>query len=401
MWAYESVFYQIYPLGFCGAPFENDGILEHRLKKVTDWIPHMKKLGVNAVYFSPLFESDTHGYNTRDYRKVDVRLGTNEDLKELCDTLHRNNIRVVLDGVFNHVGRGFAPFQDVLRNREHSPYVNWFYRIAFDGNSNYNDGLWYEGWEGNYDLVKLNLGNEEVVNYLLESVRFWVEEFGIDGLRLDVAYSLDRDFLAALRAFCDGLKPDFPLIGEVLFGDYNLLVNDRMLHSCTNYENYKSLYSAINSENLWELSYSLNRQFGPEQWCIYCGKHLLTFLDNHDVTRIASILKDSDCLPLAWVLLLTEPGIPTVYYGSEWGMTGRKEDGDSALRPCPEAFEWNALTDLIASLIQMRKSDRIWTYGGYRNLAQGNRALTFARELDGRQARVTVDLEKHTWKIEG
>ena len=104
MWAYESVFYQIYPLGFCGAPFENDGRLEHRILKVSDWIPHLKALGVNAVYFSPVFESDTHGYNTRDYGKIDVRLGTNEDFKRVCDELHENGIRVVLDGVFNHVG---------------------------------------------------------------------------------------------------------------------------------------------------------------------------------------------------------------------------------------------------------------------------------------------------------
>ena len=131
MWAYESVFYQIYPMGFCGVPFENDGVQRHEIKRVEDWIPHMQKLGVNAVYFSPVFESDTHGYNTRDYRKIDVRLGTNEDFKEVCDALHVAGIRVVLDGVFNHVGRGFAQFQDVIRNRENSPYVNWFYRIDF------------------------------------------------------------------------------------------------------------------------------------------------------------------------------------------------------------------------------------------------------------------------------
>ena len=129
MWAYESVFYQIYPMGFCGVPFENDGIQRHEIKRVEEWIPHMQKLGVNAVYFSPVFESDTHGYNTRDYRKIDVRLGTNEDFKEVCDALHAAGIRVVLDGVFNHVGRGFAQFQDVIKKRENSPYVNWFYRI--------------------------------------------------------------------------------------------------------------------------------------------------------------------------------------------------------------------------------------------------------------------------------
>ena len=129
---------------------------------------------------------------------MDVRLGTNEDFARVCHMLHENGIRVVLDGVFNHAGRGFGPFLDVLKNRENSPYVDWFYRIAFDGNSNYNDGLWYEGWEGNYDLVKLNLRNPQVADYLLESIRGWVEEFDIDGLRLDVAYSLDEDFVRRL-----------------------------------------------------------------------------------------------------------------------------------------------------------------------------------------------------------
>ena len=222
MWAYESVFYQIYPLGFCGAPFENDGVLEHRLKKVEDWIPHMKKLGVNAVYFSPLFESDTHGYNTRDYQQGGCTArNQRRHAGSFVDALHRNNIRVVLDGVFNHVGRGFWAVSGCsARTGSILPYVNWFYRIAFDGNSNYNDGLWYEGWEGNYDLVKLNLRNEEVVQHIFDSVRFWVEEFDIDGLRLDVAYCLDHDFVRRLRSFCDGLKEDFFLVGEMLHGDY-------------------------------------------------------------------------------------------------------------------------------------------------------------------------------------
>ena len=147
MWAYESVFYQIYPLGFCGAPFENDGQLQHRILKVEEWIPHIKKLECNAVYFSPLFESDTHGYNTRDFQKLDCRLGTNEDFKQVVDKLHAEGIKVVLDGVFNHVGRGFFGFQDVLQNRENSTYKDWF-KIDFWGNSPYNDGLYYEGWEG-------------------------------------------------------------------------------------------------------------------------------------------------------------------------------------------------------------------------------------------------------------
>ena len=149
MWAEKSVFYQIYPLGFCGAPEENDGQVVPRIRKAVDFAPHIKSIGADAVYFCPVFESDGHGYDTRDYRKLDCRLGTNEDFKGVCKVFHENGLRVVLDGVFNHVGRGFWAFQDVLQNRENSPYKDWFF-IDFGGNSNYNDGLCYEGWEGHY-----------------------------------------------------------------------------------------------------------------------------------------------------------------------------------------------------------------------------------------------------------
>ncbi len=272
MWAYESVFYQIYPLGFCGAPYENDGKLAHRILKVKEWIPHIKKLGADAIYFSPVFESDTHGYNTRDYSKIDCRLGTNEDFKEVCEALHKEGVKVVLDGVFNHVGRGFTAFEDVLNNRENSPYKDWFH-IDFNGNSGYNDGLWYEGWEGNYDLVKLNLNNPAVVEHIFSAVKGWVEEFDIDGLRLDVAYCLTPDFLRQLRAFTDGLKEDFFLVGETLHGDYKQWMNPQMLHSVTNYECYKGLFSSFNSMNLFEIVHSLLRQFGPEEWTLYKGQH--------------------------------------------------------------------------------------------------------------------------------
>lgn len=397
MWAYESVFYQIYPLGFCGAPYENDGVLEHRILKVKDWIPHMKKLGINAIYFSPIFESDTHGYNTRDYRRIDVRLGTNEDFKEVCDALHENDIKVVLDGVFNHVGRGFGPFQDVVKNREHSAYINWFYRIALDGNSNYNDGLWYEGWEGNYDLVKLNLKNEEVIRYLLDSVKQWIDEFDIDGLRLDVAYSLDEGFVRRLHDFTAGLKPDFYLLGEMLHGDYNRLMNDAMLHSATNYECYKGLYSSFNSMNMFEIVHSLLRQFGPENWTLYRGKHLLSFVDNHDVTRVASILSNEKHLPLIYAMMYGMPGIPCVYYGSEWGAKAKKEEGDPALRACFERPEWNELSDFISRLNEAKKNSEALNYGAFRSVLLTNRQCIFERKSEHERVLVAINADSEAF----
>lgn len=396
MWAYESVFYQIYPLGFCGAPFENDGNLQSRILKVIDWIPHIGKLGANAIYFSPIFESDTHGYNTRDYQKLDVRLGTNEDFKLVAQKLHEAGIKVVLDGVFNHVGRGFFAFRDVQQNRQNSRYCSWFH-LSFDGNSNYNDGFWYEGWEGNYDLVKLNLQNEEVVQYLLDSVGMWIKEFDIDGIRLDVAYCLDHNFVRRLRSFCDSQKEDFFLVGEMLHGDYNVLVNDQMLHSATNYECYKGLHSSFNSMNMFEINHSLLRQFGPENWTLYKGKHLLSFVDNHDVTRVASILKNEKHLPLIYALMFGMPGIPCVYYGSEWGTKADKSQGDPALRACFEAPEWTSLTDWIAKLAEAKKNSPALNYGDFRSVVLTNKQCIFERKTAEERVLVAINADENAY----
>lgn len=395
MWFEESVFYQIYPLGFCGAPHENDGIPMPRIRKVLDWIGHLKKLHISAVYFSPVFESDRHGYDTRDYCKIDCRLGTNQDFAAVCRALHASGIRVVLDGVFNHVGRGFWAFQDVLKNRESSRYKDWFH-LTFGGNSCYNDGLWYEGWEGHFELVKLNLYNPEVTDYLLGCVKRWVEEFEIDGLRLDVAYCLNEDFMRRLRAFCDRLRPDFLLFGEILFGDYNRIVNDSMLHSCTNYECRKSLYSSLNNQNLFEFAHSLNRQFGGDGYALYRGKHLLSFVDNHDVTRAATILHEKRHLPLLYGMLYAMPGVPCIYYGSEWGTEGDKQNGsDDALRPSFDAPEWNDLTGLIARLGELRSQSPALIRGDYRSILLTNRQFIFERAYGGERILIAVNADGH------
>ena len=397
MWAYESVFYQIYPLGFCGAPFENDGNLEHRILKVLDWIPHMKKLGINAIYFSPVFESDTHGYNTRDYTKIDCRLGTNEDFKKVCDALHEEGIKVVLDGVFNHVGRGFWAFQDVLQNREGSQYVSWFNRIDFGGNSNYNDGLWYEGWEGNYDLVKLNLHNEDVIQHIFHAVEGWINEFDIDGIRLDVAYCLDYGFINRLRGFCDSKKEDFFLLGEVLHGEYGRMLREMNIHSVTNYQCYKGIHSAFNSANMFEIVHSLLRLFENQPWAVAGGAHLLSFADNHDVSRIASIIQDPKCLPLVYAMVFGMPGIPCVYYGSEWGTKADKSQGDPALRVSFEKPEWNELTDFIAALTRAKEGSEALNYGGMRSVVLTNKQCIFERKSEHERVLVAINMDSNDY----
>ena len=391
MWAYEGIFYQIYPIGFCGAPTANDGKTVSRILKLKDWSSYLESLGTSSILLNPIFESDNHGYDTRDYKKIDCRLGTNKDFAEVCKDLHTHNVKIVLDGVFNHVGRGFWAFKDVLEKKWDSPYKDWFC-INFDGNSCYNDGFWYEGWEGHFELVKLNLANPAVVDYLLECVKGWIDEFDIDGLRLDVAYCLDRNFMKRLRSFCQELKPDFALIGEVLFGDYNQIVNDEMLHSCTNYECYKGIYSSFNSMNMFEIAHSLNRQYGPEQWCIYRGKHLMSFVDNHDVTRIASILTNKNHLPLTYGLLLGMPGVPCIYYGSEWGEEGVKApNNDYALRPCFEEPKPNELTEEIKKMIHVRTGSNALCHGSYRNVVLTNHQLIFERRTDDERMLVAIN----------
>ena len=402
MWANESVFYQIYPMGFCDVPYENDGVQRHGILNVIDWIPHIKSLSCNAIYFSPIFESDSHGYNTRDYQKIDVRLGTNEDFKQVCQKLHEAGIKVVLDGVFNHVGRGFFAFQDVLKNRQNSKYVNWFH-ISFEGNSNYNDGLWYEGWEGHFDLVKLNLDNEEVVSYLLNSVKLWLEEFQIDGIRLDVAYMVNRNYMKRLRRFCDDmgkqLGKEIFLIGEMIHGNYAEIVNDEMLHSATNYECYKGLYSSFNCMNMFEINHSLMRQFGENGQGIYKGMQLLSFVDNHDVSRVATILENENHLPLIYALLFGMPGIPCIYYGSEWGAKADKKEGDPALRPCFGEPKVNELTSYIAKLAEVRKNSKALNFGNFKSAFLTNKQCVLERHFENETVWVAINAEENPFTI--
>lgn len=394
-WYESAVFYHIYPIGYFGCPRVNDTTSEptHKLLKLIDDIPHIKELGCNAIYFGPIFESVAHGYDTIDYRTVDRRLGTNDDFKKVCAALHENGIKVVLDGVFNHVGRDFWAFKDVREHKFSSAKKDWFH--LRDGNSCYNDGFYYEGWEGHYELVKLNLYNPDVKGYLKDTITFWKNEFGIDGLRLDVAYCLDENFLKELHGHCKWLSEDFFLLGETLHGDYNRWANDQMLDSVTNYECYKGLFSSFNDMNMFEIAHSINRQFGSENWCIYRGKHLYTFVDNHDVTRVASILKVKEHLPLIYTLMFMMPGIPSVYYGSEFGVEGDKRGGgDDVLRPEFNLEKMKSeglrdMTELIGALADIEKNHPAAAMGDYKQVQLTNRQYAFSRSADG-ETLVTV-----------
>lgn len=400
MWFDESVFYQIYPLGYCGAERENDfGETRHRFGIIEEQIPVIRDLGFRAVLFNPLFESERHGYDTVDFFRVDRRLGTNEEFKALVDRFHEAGIRVVLDGVFNHTGRKFFAFEDVRARRESSAKKNWF-RISFGGNSRYDDGFWYENWEGHDELVKLNLADPEVQGYLLDAVRYWIREFGIDGLRLDVSYLLPEWFFEMLRHTVRELRGDFFLMGEVIhIQNFARNLSPERLDSITNYECYKGLTSAVNADNFFEIQYSLERLFGTYPWCLYTGKNLFSFADNHDVPRAATALKDRRRLPVLYAVLYTMPGIPCVYYGSEYAAEGDKSDFDYKLRPYIGDIDRErmpVLTEEIRRLNGIRGREKALAYGSYEKCVLSNRYMCFRREYAGERIWCAFNISDET-----
>lgn len=402
-WYDNAIIYHIYPLGFCGAPKFNDGgEVVYRLDKVLDWIDHFKELNVDAVYFGPVFESVEHGYDTTDYKTIDRRLGDNNSFRNICNKLHENGIRVILDGVFNHVGRKFPQFVDIQEKGQGSGYCDWFHNLNFGGQSPCGDNFWYEGWNGHYNLVKLNLRNVGVCDHLIDAVNYWIEEFGIDGIRFDAADCVDFDFFKRIRSFCKGKKPDFWLMGEIIHGDYKRWANPEMLDSVTNYECYKGLYSSHNDKNYFEIDYSINRQFGNGG--IYKGINLYTFVDNHDVNRLASTLKNPAHLPLVYTMMYAMPGIPSIYYGSEYGVQGRKENNsDDNLRPCLHLADMErentALYKHIVKLGRIYRAYPALRTGEYHTMIIRNEQVLFSKELGGQTIYVALNLADYEYDL--
>jgi len=394
-WYDDAIFYHIYPLGMTGAPKQNSYEAPvSRLNTLLPWISHIKELGCNGLYIGPLFESVGHGYETTDYKKLDSRLGTNADLTAFVAECHKQDIRVIFDGVFNHTGRDFFAFRDIIKNREASPYKDWYCNVNFFGNNSYNDGFSYENW-GGYDLLaKLNQHNPAVKEYICDVIRFWVSEFDIDGIRLDAADVMDFEYMKALRQVANEVKPDFWLMGEVIHGNYSRWANEDTLHSVTNYMLHKALYSAHNDHNYFEIAHTIkyvNDMTGDRL-------KLYTFADNHDVERIYTKLTNKAHFFPVHVMLYTLPGIPSIYYGSEFGIEGKKERfSDDSLRPAlnydnyKDALTTNPYAKFIAALGRIRRNTPILSYGSYRELVLQTTHFAYERALNGKSVIVTVN----------
>lgn len=406
-WYESAVFYHIYPLGMCGAAKhreeEKPGTEpEQHMAELEKLIPHLKQLGITALYIGPLFESEGHGYETTDYKKVDSRLGDNESFRHFVSSCHEADIKIVVDGVFNHSGRSFFAFQDVKQNREGSAYRDWYCGVNFGGNNEFNDGFSYEAWHGYNILPRLNLKNPAVKEYLLSVIRFWNEEFDIDGIRLDCADVLDFDFMKEMRKMTSEMKPDFWLMGEVIHGDYSSWVNPQVLHSVTNYELHKGLYSGHNDHNYFEIAHTIRRQFDKNGGIVRGGR-LYNFVENHDVNRLIDKVNDPAHMPNIYLLSYTLPGIPSIYYGGEFRLHGVQANGsDDGIRPALSLQQYEELqekekefVELLAAYGKAKAELSALTGGCYEERLLTNRQFAFARCMEGQTVLTAVNNDEN------
>ncbi len=398
-WVQDAIFYQIFPDRFANGDAANDppnkqnwgaaptiwGFQGGDLRGMIEKFDYLLDLGVTAVYLNPIFQATSnHRYNTSDYYRIDPKLGDLQDFRALLEVAHRNHVRVILDGVFNHTGRGFFAFNDILENREHSPYRDWYHinRFPVDAYSP-GESSDYLAWWGFKSLPKLNTDNPAVRKYLLGVARYWIEQ-GADGWRLDVPNEIDDDaFWAEFRDTVKSVNRDAYLVGEIWDGDLRW-VGDRHFDGLMQYPVRDSLIDLLQTaEN--SVSVFADRVEGllhkyPEQNV----RAMYVPLGSHDTERLATLLGGELCkLKLAFLFLLAYPGAPAIYYGDEIGIPGDRDPD------CRRAFPWDSsewnqeLRSWVQKLIALRKSRTEMRRGSYERVQVDNRRSTyaFARKL--------------------
>lgn len=390
-WIDHALLWHVYPLGFLGAEPEatGDGV-HHRLGGLEPWLDHAIALGASGILLGPVFASSTHGYDTVDYFRVDPRLGDEDDLVALFAAAHARGLRVVLDGVFNHVGQGFERFTTTLEQGPGSPAADWFHlRWPDDGGP-----VEHDDFEGHSALVALNHDNPAVADHVASVMEYWLER-GADGWRLDAAYAVPPSFWAPVLERVRAAHPDVYVVGEVIHGDYAGIVRESGMDAVTQYELWKAVWSSLNDANAHELAHALGRHAEFSEAFVP-----MTFLGNHDVTRIASRLEDPRHVAHALAVLLTVAGTPSIYAGDELGFEGVKEDragGDDAIRPAfpadPAALEpdASAIFRLHQELIGLRRRHQWLRTARTEVLSVTNTLLVYrSSQRDGGQALVVA-----------
>lgn len=397
-WADHAIFWHVYPLGFVGAEPEqrHEQPVVHRLGQLCEWLDYAVELGCSALALGPIFSSQTHGYDTLDYFAIDPRLGDERDFEQLVAAAHDRGLKLVLDGVFNHVGRGFPRLREVVAEGASSAHASWF-RKRGPGPED------FATFEGHGSLVALNHDEPQVASFVTDVMRHWLAR-GADGFRLDAAYAVPSRFWREVIASLKREHPHAWFVGEMIHGDYVSYIRESGLDSLTQYELWKAIWSAINDKNFFELAWSLERhqqfvdQFLP-----------LTFVGNHDVTRIASRIADERHLQHALVALFTLPGVPSVYAGDEQAFRGVKEEragGDDAVRPRFPAkpsellpYGW-PIYRLHQRLIDLRRRHPWLQWGRVEVETRSNQVLSYRCTSEGNALHVTLNLSDQVVRLE-
>ena len=391
-WVQDAVWWHVYPLGFVGAEREATDVVTPRLGRLTAWLDYVVALGANGLALGPVFAASTHGYDTVDHSRIDPRLGDDADFDALVAAAHERGLRVLLDGVFNHVGREHPAFQAVLEQGPDAPTAGWF-RLRWPAG---RDGApEYDTFEGHGQLVALDHSSPAVADWVTEVMTHWLDR-GADGWRLDAAYAVPTSFWATVLPRVRARHPEAYVVGEVIHGDYARIVTESGMDAVTQYELWKAVWSSLNDGNLHELAHALGRHDGFLDTFVP-----LTFVGNHDVTRIASRLADVRHLPHALAVLFTVGGTPSVYAGDEQAFTGVKEDragGDDAVRPPfpaspAELAPFGEPTyRLHQELIGLRRRHRWLHTARTTPLHRDNRQFSYATAADGGRLVVALNL---------
>lgn len=369
MWVDSAIFWHVYPLGFTGSQIWEPAQPAPRLRHLLNWLDYLVRLGCNGLLLGPIFTSCTHGYDTVDHFSIDPRLGDLSDFQQLLSACHERGVKVVLDGVFSHVS------SDFVRPELIDPQ---------------------EVFEGHQDLKRLQHDLPETVAYVSSVMDYWLAK-GIDGWRLDAAYSIPTKFWQDVIRPIKQQYPHAYFLGEVIHGDYSEIVANAGFDSLTQYELWKAIWSSIKDHNFFELDWTLRRHndfldsFLPQ-----------TFIGNHDVTRIATQVGPQAAI-MAAAILLTVGGVPSLYYGDEIGMEGLKEErfrGDDAIRPAfpdtPDQIEWSPSAEKIfhsyQALIALRRQNPWLVQARTEVLALENQAFTYRAKGNGEGEELTVEL---------
>ncbi|GAC1045078.1 alpha-amylase family protein [Rhizobium sp. No.120] len=391
-WIDSAIFWHIYPLGFVGAEQQAHAGIHHRLGHIGDWLDYAVALGASGLLLGPIFASSAHGYDTIDHFRIDPRLGDDGDFDQLITEARRRGLKVILDGVFNHVGRDFPHFRAALENGTASQEAGWFRWL---GGKDATGGPAYATFEGHHALVALNHDSSDVAAYVTNVMNHWLDR-GASGWRLDAAYAVPRPFWKTVLADVRRRHPAAYIFGEVIHGDYNGFVTATGVDAVTQYELWKAIWGAINDCNLFELQWALERHNGFLERFV---PH--TFVGNHDVTRLASRLSDERHIAHALAILMTVGGTPAIYAGDEQAFRGVKENragGDDAIRPVfpagPEElapFGW-PIYRLHQQLIGVRRRHPWLVSAKSRKIHLTARQAVWAMEADDKTILVALNL---------